>query len=223
MRPWRGFWRASAGTFAVSCGTWRVLACGRRGQCFAVHPDRHALSAHVEEFEAVSREVVLAPGVSLPGQVWASGEPAWVADAQKVETNCPRAPYARKAGFHGTCAFPIGEGKECVGVIELFSRNIQPPDAEMTRVLMTVGTQICQFIQRKTAEEQNRLGEARLQAILDNSPTVIHLKDLQGRYVLINRRFEQLFDRRREEIIGKTPYELFPGKPPRCCGTTTSR
>ena len=186
---------------------WRVDAEAHVLRCIQTW---HALSAHVEEFEAVSREVALAPGVSLPGQVWASGEPAWIADGQKVETNCPRAPYARKAGFHGTCAFPIGEGKQCVGVIELFSRNIQPPDAEMTRVLVTVGTQVCQFIQRKTAEEQNRLGEARLQAIMDNSPTVIHLKDLQGRYVLVNRRFEQLFHQRREEIVGKTPFELFP-------------
>jgi len=80
----------------------------------------------------------------------------------------------------------------------------------MTRVLITVGTQICQFIQRKTLEGQHRLGEARLQAILDNSPTVMHLKDIQGRYVLINRRFEQLLRQRREEIIGKSPHELFP-------------
>jgi PAS domain S-box-containing protein len=186
---------------------WRVDAVANVLRC---NQTWHALSAHVEEFEAVSQRLVLAPGVSLSGQVWASGEPAWIADGQKVETNCPRAPYARKAGFHGTCAFPIGEGKQCVGVIELFSRNIQPPDAEMTRVLVTVGTQVSQFIQRKTAEEQKRLGEARLQAILDNSPTVIHLKDLQGRYVLVNRRFEQLFHQRREEIIGKTPHDLFP-------------
>jgi PAS domain-containing protein len=97
-----------------------------------------------------------------------------------------------------------------VGVIELFSRDIQPPDAEMMRVLMNVGTQISQFIERKTAEGQHRLGEARLRAILDNSPAVMHLKDTQGRYVLINRRFEQLFHLRREDIIGKSSHDLFP-------------
>jgi PAS domain S-box-containing protein len=186
---------------------WRVDAVANVLRCSQTW---HAPSAHVDEFEAVSRRIVLAPGISLPGQVWASGEPAWIADALKVETNCPRAPYARKAGFHGTCAFPIGDGKECVGVIELFSRDIQPPDADMMRVLTTVGTQICQFIERKTAEGQHRLGEARLQAILDNSPAVIRVKDIEGRYVLINRRFEQLFHLRREEIIGKSPHDLFP-------------
>ena len=170
----------------------------------------YAPAAHLDEFDAVSRRTILRPGVSLPGRVWASGEPAWIADAQKVETNCPRALYILKAGIHGTCGFPIRDGKRCVGVIELFSRDIQPLDAEMMRVLMNVGTQISQFIERKTAEGQHRLGEARLRAFLDNSPAVMHLKDAQGRYVLINRRFEQLFHLRREDIVGKSPHDLFP-------------
>ena len=46
--------------------------------------------------------------------------------------------------------------------------------------------------ERKAVEEQHRLGNARLQAILDNSPAVIHVKDTQGRYILVNRRFQQL-------------------------------
>lgn len=43
---------------------------------------------------------------------------------------------------------------------------------------------------------QQRLQESRrlLQAILDNSPTVIFVKDLNGRYLLVNRRFMQLYD-----------------------------
>jgi PAS domain S-box-containing protein len=167
-------------------------------------------SAPAEEFAAASRRVTLAPGISLPGQVWVVGEPVWVPDMLKGETNCPRAPYARKAGLHGACAFPVHSGKTIVGVIELFSREIQPPDPDMMQVLVTVGAQIGQFIERKEVEEQHRLGEAQLQAILDNSPAVIHLKDIQGHYVLTNRRFQQLFHLSREEIIGKSPHDLFP-------------
>jgi PAS domain-containing protein len=35
------------------------------------------------------------------------------------------------------------------------------------------------------------MSEARLKAILDNAPTMIYLKDVNGRYVLINRLFER--------------------------------
>ena len=122
----------------------------------------HSASAPAEAFAAASRQFTLAPGISLPGQVWASGKPAWIPDLLTVATNCPRAPYARKAGLHGACAFPACRGKTVVGVIELFSRQIQPSDPDIMQVLTAVGTQIGQFIERKAAEEQHRLDEAQL-------------------------------------------------------------
>ena len=58
----------------------------------------------------------------------------------------------------------------------------------------------------------SRLGETerRLQAILDTSTAIIYVKDLQGKYLLINRRFETLYHVKREDVIGKTDHDLFP-------------
>ena len=64
--------------------------------------------------------------------------------------------------------------------------------------------------ERKQSDEKHRLSEARLQAILDNSPAVVYLKDIQGRYLLVNRRFEALFHVTREKALGTTDYDLFP-------------
>jgi PAS domain S-box-containing protein len=63
--------------------------------------------------------------------------------------------------------------------------------------------------QRKLAEEKLRLSEARLQAILDNSPAVIYLKDIEGRYLLVNSRFETLFHLRSGGAVGRTDHDLF--------------
>src|SRR5439155_10737975 len=63
---------------------------------------------------------------------------------------------------------------------------------------------------RKRDEEKHRLSEARLQAILDNTTAVIYVKDTQGRYLLINRQFEDLFHVTREQVVNKTDYDLFP-------------
>jgi PAS domain S-box-containing protein len=49
-----------------------------------------------------------------------------------------------------------------------------------------------------------------LQSILDNSTAVIQMKDLAGRYVRINRRFEAIFGLDRSQILGKTDHDLFP-------------
>ncbi|MEO8314709.1 MAG: PAS domain S-box protein [Pseudomonadota bacterium] len=48
-----------------------------------------------------------------------------------------------------------------------------------------------------------------LTAIIDNSAAVIYVKDLQGRYLLINRRYEEIFHLDRVAILGKTDHELF--------------
>src|ERR1044071_7679248 len=50
--------------------------------------------------------------------------------------------------------------------------------------------------------------EALLHAILDNTPAVVYLKDLEGRYLFVNRRFQELTGRTREEMIGKTVFDV---------------
>ncbi len=52
--------------------------------------------------------------------------------------------------------------------------------------------------------------ETRLQSILDNASAVIYIKDRDGKFLLINKRFEQLFHLSHNGIIGKNIYDLFP-------------
>ncbi len=49
-----------------------------------------------------------------------------------------------------------------------------------------------------------------LQGIMDNSPTVIYVKDKKGRFTFINKQFETLFHIKHEDIIGKTLHDIFP-------------
>ncbi len=63
--------------------------------------------------------------------------------------------------------------------------------------------------QRHRAEETKRSSEELLQAIVDNSLAVIFVKDLEGRYLLINRRFEEIFQRSRATDLGRTDYDFF--------------
>jgi hypothetical protein len=65
---------------------------------------------------------------------------------------------------------------------------------------------------RKRAEAALRESETRLQAIMDNSPALIFLKDTQGRYLHFNRQFAEAFHLRLENTIGKTDAEIFPAK-----------
>lgn len=49
-----------------------------------------------------------------------------------------------------------------------------------------------------------------LQAILDGTPSLVYVKDLEGRFLLVNRRFESVFALPREKLIGKSTHDLLP-------------
>ena len=49
-----------------------------------------------------------------------------------------------------------------------------------------------------------------LRAIVDSTTAVIYIKDADGRYLLINRRFEELFHVRHEQALGRIDHDIFP-------------
>ena len=51
--------------------------------------------------------------------------------------------------------------------------------------------------------------DAIVRAILDNTTAVIYAKDNRGRYKLINRRFEELFELKMEKVVGATDFDIF--------------
>lgn len=64
--------------------------------------------------------------------------------------------------------------------------------------------------ERKKMENALRESEERFRGILDNTTAVIYIKDLEGRFQLINRRYEELFHTTAAAMSGKTDYDIFP-------------
>jgi PAS domain S-box-containing protein len=64
--------------------------------------------------------------------------------------------------------------------------------------------------ERRRGEEALKESEERLQAILDNTPAVVYMKDRQGRYLVVNRAYETIFKLQRDRILGQSDLELFP-------------
>ncbi|TDJ66021.1 MAG: PAS domain S-box protein [Proteobacteria bacterium] len=62
----------------------------------------------------------------------------------------------------------------------------------------------------KAREEALKENEERFRGIHDNSPADIYLKDTEGRYLLINKRFEEWDGHSASDSIGKSTYDLFP-------------
>ena len=81
--------------------------------------------------------------------------------------------------------------------------------------LLVIGLTLYQERQRAEKEIVQialRESEERFRALIKYMPNKIHIKDTQGRYILINRKSEQLFGVSNEEAHGKTSSEIFPSE-----------
>ncbi len=67
-------------------------------------------------------------------------------------------------------------------------------------------------LDRRRAAECLRESEQRLQSILDNTTALIYLKDVEGRLLFVNRRCEEVFHIPKDEAVGKTYHDFFPGE-----------
>jgi two-component system CheB/CheR fusion protein len=74
--------------------------------------------------------------------------------------------------------------------------------------------QLNQELEERVTERTQALrkSEARLRAILSTTSSIIYMKDLAGRYLLVNRQFLKAFDLTEQEILGKTDLDLFPAE-----------
>ena len=116
--------------------------------------------------------------------------------------------WARREGMISFAGYPLLVEGRTVGVIAMFARQALEQDA--IEALESVAPVIAQGIERKRTEDALRDTQRLIQAIFDNSPAVIHVQDLDGHFVLVNRKFEEVVGLQSQEILGKTSFDLFP-------------
>ena len=165
----------------------------------------------LERFNELSRDLRFPPGVGLPGRVWASKQPEWVQDVSiEPEDKFPRRKMARDFGLKSALGIPIIVSDKVVAVFVFFMSESREEDKRLVEIVSSAAAQLATVLQHKQAEQALEKQKALLQAIIDDSASVIWFKDREGRYQLINREYEQLFRISREQVKGKTDYDLFP-------------
>jgi two-component system sensor histidine kinase/response regulator len=147
------------------------------------------------EFEAATWAATFARGVGLPGRVWATGQPAWIADVVH-DPNFPRAGAAERDGLHGALGAPVLFQDRVLGALEFFSPEIRQPDAELLELLATIGSQIGQFAERTRAE-----GE--LETLFHASRDMLGIAGFDGHLYRLNPAWEATLGFTREELVAR--------------------
>jgi PAS domain S-box-containing protein len=97
-------------------------------------------------------------------------------------------------GVISALAVPMIVGGRELGAVGVHSRRLREFTEDEVYFVQSAANVVAAAIERRRAEEQLEQSSARLGAVIDASPAVIYLKDLEGRLTLANRRFDELFD-----------------------------
>ncbi len=81
-----------------------------------------------------------------------------------------------QAAFRTTVTAPLLIGEEAVGVLELGAREARPPDEDLLRLLVALGSQIGQFLERRRAEEALRHRTAQ---VIGHQAALLELSDVE--------------------------------------------
>jgi formate hydrogenlyase transcriptional activator len=122
----------------------------------------HGTTLEAAEFTEMTKQLELASGEDLPGNIWHAKQPLWISDLS-TEPPCDRIRAAVREDFCSAFGFPIRTTGGVVGVVEFFARQHREADQNLLNLSNAIGSQIGQFIERLKAEENNnRLTEEKL-------------------------------------------------------------
>jgi PAS domain S-box-containing protein len=158
-------------------------------------------------FAQASRSIALAAGEGLPGRVWGSGEPAWIADVC-ADPNFPRRSSAAEAGLRAAFCFPIRGTAGVIAVVEFLVAQRRDPDESLLATMTSLGERIGHCVERWRAEDRLRESEARKSAILNAAFDCIVTMDADGRVVEVNQATERTFGYAASDMVGQDLAEL---------------
>lgn len=135
----------------VAAACWRSARDGATLRCVDTWTCGEPL---LETFGAQQRAAPVTFEIEREGLLmtaWRTRLPHWIADVMQAP-GYRRAAAAGPAGLHGGFVVPVVAGGEVLRLLEFYSYDAREPDAMLVDLAQSLGNQIGQFIERRSAE-----------------------------------------------------------------------
>ena len=156
---------------------WRVDARAQVLRCEADWCRGRPVLAKVVE---AHRPLAFRPGEGLAGRVWSGREPIWVSDLAAGAVPAVSATHDRP---RSAAAFDVRRGEELFGVIELLALAPRPRDDALLGLFRLVASQIGLFVERRRAEDELRVAEARFRRLEESGILGILVADIDDHLI----------------------------------------
>ena len=104
----------------------------------------------------------------------------------------------------------LGDRQNAELALQQLNSDLEARVIQRTQELLATNQSLKSEIERRRkVESELQESQVRLQAILNNAPSVIYLKEPEGQILLVNREFETIFNTTSTEAVGKSDRELF--------------
>ncbi|MGH2683919.1 MAG: GAF domain-containing protein, partial [Actinomycetota bacterium] len=141
-----------------------------------------ALAQFVDE----TRQKRFARGEGLPGTVWETGQPRWIAEGFSDPKFLLGRDVSAAGGLNSAFGLPLRSGDQIMGVLAGIARERREEEPELPAALEPITGQLGQFIHRILTQEELRQSRDQLAAILSGVGDGITVQDPQGRLLYAN-------------------------------------
>ncbi|HXA02245.1 MAG TPA: AAA family ATPase [Cytophagaceae bacterium] len=153
-------------------------------------PEADSLAKSIVQYVKSSKEKIILDDASLPNMFSSDN-------------------YILTAHPKSIACLPIIKQAKLIGILylenNLFTGAFSP---DKILILELLASQAAISIENSILFTDLTNSRQLLQDTMDNSSAVIFLKDLNGKYLFVNREYENIFGLSREKIVGRTAYDL---------------
>src|SRR6516162_3079452 len=146
-----------------------------------------------------------------------TGASCWTSDILTDPNMAAWRAEALRRGYASSIALPLVCRSEAFGALSLYAEDPAVFNENTIKQYTDLANHLAYGImalrtreERAHAEKALRESEQRLQDVVDNTTAVVFVKDLELRYMLVNREYERRHGVQRDQIRGKTDFDIFP-------------
>ncbi|HEY3398506.1 MAG TPA: PAS domain-containing protein [Armatimonadota bacterium] len=159
------------------------------------------------------------PFFTARGSFWTNSTTELLAGTTERERQSPTRNRCNTAGYESVALIPLRSGTETLGLLQFNDRHRGRFTPERIALLERLSDSLAPAVASRLAdaelqarERELREAQGLLQGLLDSTPSLVYIKDLEGRWLLVNQEMARLLGRPQEELLGRTTHELFPAE-----------